>query len=521
MGSTTFAGHWPVYIALYLVSWLGCIIIRRRYFHPLSHVPGPFLMSISSLPVFYYQGIQEGQLMHILPKLHAKYGRVVRISPNEVHLSDPEAYEKIHTVGTKFTKDPGLYTPMEGVMKTTTILTIMSNEEHKVRRSALNPFFSRRSVLDLEQIIWDKTAQLTGMLQAGLDSRQQIFDMHHAIRAFSVDVITEYAYARCWNQLDMPDFGMSYQDAIRAIHWFFPYILTFPPAVPLFGLIPDWLNVMLFPPFKKWFDSLTTVRAAVTKVRKEIDMGVKPSRRTIFHDLMEPPPLNETDGKKFRQVLSDETVFADAVNVTGAGAETTGSTAARAIFEVLCNPAIYGRLTKELRDAFPNPDTMTLPALEQLPLLNGVIKEALRLNPGLPGAIPRVVPPSGATFNGIPLPPGTVVSMSAWILHHDPDAFANPEVFDPYRWMDQPEKVRARERCMIPFGRGSRNCLGQNLAMAELYATVGSIFHRFDDLQVAPDFGREDLALVGLFLGYHPRKARKFKIVRREQGYKI
>lgn len=85
------------------------------------------------------------------------------------------------------------------------------------------------------------------------------------------------------------------------------------------------------------------------------------------------------DGKKHRQVLSDETVFADAVNVTGAGAETTGSTAARAIFEVLSIPVIYRRLSKELRDAFPDGiDSMTIPALEKLPLLTGVIKEALR-----------------------------------------------------------------------------------------------------------------------------------------------
>ena len=92
------------------------------------------------------------------------------------------------------------------------------------------------------------------------------------------------------------------------------------------------------------------------------------------------PPLDgmELDGKKQREPLSDLTVFADAVNVTGAGAETTGSTAARAIFEVIRNPTIYKRLSKELRDAFPDSNSMNIPALEKLPLLNGVIKETLR-----------------------------------------------------------------------------------------------------------------------------------------------
>lgn len=145
-----------------------------------------------------------------------------------------------------------------------------------------------------------------------------------------------------------------------------------------------------------------------------------------------------------------------------------------------------------------------------------------RLNPGLPGHLPRVVPPSGAIFDDIALPPGTVVSMSAWLMHHDATAFGpDPTVFDPERWINisksknTTELIRAREKCMVPFGRGSRNCLGQVLAMAELHYTIGTIFRHFPPgtIRVHPDFGREDLQLTELLLGYHPRNARKFKIV--------
>ena len=98
-------------------------------------------------------------------------------------------------------------------------------------------------------------------------------------------------------------------------------------------------------------------------------------RRTIFHDLID--PLVEAEGKQ-REPLSDLTVFADAVNLTGAGAETTGATAERAIFEVISNPVIYKTLTWELREAFPDPGAMSLTSLETLPYLSGVVKEALR-----------------------------------------------------------------------------------------------------------------------------------------------
>ena len=71
-------------------------------------------------------------------------------------------------------------------------------------------------------------------------------------------------------------------------------------------------------------------------------------------------------------------MFADAVNVTGAGTETTGATKERAMYEVLSHPAVYAALAEELRAAFPDPGEMRLSVLEKLPILTGVIKEALR-----------------------------------------------------------------------------------------------------------------------------------------------
>ncbi|KAJ4409188.1 hypothetical protein N0V85_004122 [Neurospora sp. IMI 360204] len=352
--------------------------------------------------------------MHVLPKLHAKYGPILRISPTEVHLSDPSNYSEIYSSSSssyKYPKDPDFYNAMEGPIRAPVLLTVKSSDEHRVRRAALNPFFSRRSVLELveQQIIKTKTEKLCGM----------IFQT-------------------------------------------------------------------LFPPFKniKWIESLETVRVAVTKVREEIETGIKPDRRTIFHELIDLQPL------------TDE-------NVKG-----RKSSAKRAIFD---SPEIYGKLRKELRDAFPDVESINLGALEKLPYLTGVIKEALRLKPGLPGHLPRLVPSPGATFNSVPLPPGISISMSAWLMHYDPVAFGTgkeqPTVFDPERWIphtrEDEERIRIQERCMVPFGKGSRNCLGQALAMAELYSTLGNMFWRFDDLVVEE-----------LFLGYHPRGARKLRILR-------
>lgn len=178
------------------------------------------------------------------------------------------------------------------------------------------------------------------------------------------------------------------------------------------------------------------MRDAVDEVRREVTKGNRPPRRTIFHELMDVRLSPESGGKQ-QESLSDVIIFADAVNITGAAAETTGSTVERAVFEVMYNPDIYQTLTKELRTAFPNPEDMTFTGLEKVPYLAGVVKEALRsvcqlplnqvcntqpltkssrLNSGVPGRAPRVVPVGGAIFNGSTLPEGTVVSMSASMM---------------------------------------------------------------------------------------------------------
>lgn len=132
---------------------------------------------------------------------------------------------------------------------------MLSNEEHKLRRTAINPFFSRRSVLDLEAVVSGKANKLCDMLEAsGLEGKP--FDAHHAVRAFSTDVITEYSYGHCWNMLDREDFGVWYEEAIRATQFLFIWFQTFPFLITIFDFIPEWVNVLLNPAFKDWYASI-------------------------------------------------------------------------------------------------------------------------------------------------------------------------------------------------------------------------------------------------------------------------
>ena len=75
----------------------------------------------------------------------------------------------------------------------------------------------------------------------------------------------------------------------------------------------------------------------------------------------------------------------------------------------------------------------------------------------------------------------TLVSSSSCVYHLDPQAFHDPEAFQPERWLaDSPYDLKEMERKYFPFSRGSRMCVGSNVAYAELYLTLAHLFRRFD-----------------------------------------
>jgi cytochrome P450 len=86
--------------------------------------------------------------------------------------------------------------------------------------------------------------------------------------------------------------------------------------------------------------------------------------------------------------------------------------------------------------------------------------------------------------------------MTSLIQHRDPAKFPEPMKFDPERWLKQSESGRL-ERYLVPFTKGTRQCLGINLATAEIYLTLATVFRRFNmelfdttayDAEVAHDY---------------------------------
>jgi cytochrome P450 len=174
----------------------------------------------------------------------------VRITPDEVHLSDPENYDVIYHMGSKYSKSEPYYKAMGGGYSS---FTTMSNEEHRIKRSRLSPFFSKKKVLELEDSVQKKAEKLCALLAKKFSFDESI-DLHHGFRALSVDIITDYAFNQCYDLLDSPDLGKHFFHMIEGLG---PMMWVFQqwPALQKIALsLPQSVASALSPPLKHLFN---------------------------------------------------------------------------------------------------------------------------------------------------------------------------------------------------------------------------------------------------------------------------
>lgn len=162
-----------------------------------------------------------------------------------------------------------------------------------------------------------------------------------------------------------------------------------------------------------------------------------------------------------------------------AGSETTSSSIEWALTELLCNPEKLKKAKAELNEAVGSERKVEESDVENLPYLQAVIKEALRLHPPIPLLVPRRAM-QDTEFMGFFIPEDTQVFVNAWAIGRDPDAWEDPLVFKPERFLGSKIDYKGNHYELIPFGAGRRMCAGVPLARRTLHLLLGSLIHQFD-----------------------------------------
>jgi cytochrome P450 len=182
------------------------------------------------------------------------------------------------------------------------------------------------------------------------------------------------------------------------------------------------------------------------------------------------------------------TVASELMDHLMAGTETSGWTLVYIMHELSHRPYLQSSLRSELlslsppilyhssargldNDDSPIEDLPSPRSIDNLPLLDAIVFETLRLHPSVPGSQPRVTPPNNplsptSLLGYHNIPQGIRVSAQAYSLHRNPKVFPDPEAWKPERWLDANQEQRGEMmRWFWAFGSGGNMCIGNHFGM--------------------------------------------------------
>lgn len=418
-----------------LFTWIAYLVVGavyRLYFHPLAKFPGPKLAALTGWYEFYHDIIHKGQFIWKLQELHDKYGPIIRISPEELHIRDSHYYEELYAPGSKKRDKYVGWVVMAGAPDSS--FATAPHNLHRIRRAALNPYFSKRSIGQTESLIMTKVQVLCRRFEEACKSGQ-VIRLDAAYMALTMDVITHYCFGDSYNYLEEDDFRASWKETVIAGSANGAFLRQFPWALPILKMAPLPLVQMMNPPAGHLMAWQRMVRAQVDDIIAQNKEGKK-TTGTVFQALLDSdlPPKEKSADR-----LQDE-----GQTLVGAGSETTAKSLAVITFYLYEDKTKLEKLREELRTVMPTPtSSVSLTTLEQLPYFvsfrhdhpgphcfqlprsfcynpysiriepiltclfqTAVINEGIRLMFGVTTRLPRVSPTEALRYKDWVIPPG-------------------------------------------------------------------------------------------------------------------
>ncbi|KAI1281580.1 cytochrome P450 [Xylaria sp. FL0933] len=454
---------------------LGYVIQRllRSALSPLRSVPGPFLARWSD--IWYLWQVKKGNWEKRNIDLHRKYGGIVRYGPNRYSIADPEAMSTIYGHGTRFVKSSwyDAWTPPGGW----NLFADRSIERHANTRRQLQSTYSMTSLVSYEPYV-DQCADIFAQRLSEMSEAHVPVDMGHWLQCYAFDVIGCITYGE---RIGFLDRGVDIQGIMSVIEKQLVY-------GTLMGIYSRFhhvaFTVINFLAGKKgagreFIVRLTRSRVAdVQEKRKEGTEEQSDGAEPFVSKFLAKYEVNP-------ETFSMDHVLAGCTANMAAGSDTTGVTLSAILYFLLTHPQCLQELRAEIeefRAKGPLSDSFGFKDTQQMPYLQAVIKESLRMHPATGLPLERVVPEGGATICGHSFPAGTIVGINSWVAHRNQQVFgADADEFRPERWlMSDTDKLAAMNRQWIPFGVGSRTCIGRHISTLEISKLIPRIVLGFD-----------------------------------------
>ncbi|KAK3315919.1 cytochrome P450 [Apodospora peruviana] len=471
-----------LYTCAALIGYRIVKYMHAGIYNPLAHIPGPWHTRFSSVVGNYHR--VRGTKVAWHHTLHARYGPVVRVQPDRVAASDVESWEAIHRMGSGFRKTwihekvrigPELF-----------LFSFTDVKKHAARRKLFARAFTKEAIRrNWEDVVRQRVEACVEKIKK--EAEGGVADVFKWWRLMTSDIIAQMSFGESFGLVE----SSGQDEGQRA---YFEALENAGINITLREVVPFMLPLL----------------AKVLPIRKLKDIvgahKVVTDKGTIAQHARRGGEDQEDDGAE--SDLSDNAIRSEAAGFLIAGSDTTSVALTYTIWAILKRPDLQRRLEDEVAGlpvGFGDKD------VEQLPLLNNVLDEALRLYNPASGPLIRATPPGGVTFHGNFIPGGTLVFCQMWTVLRNPDMFPDPEKFDERRFENATEKQR---RVAQPFGIGSRSCIAAPLAMMELRFGVAMFLRGCKGAMLGKDMTDDMMEQRNRFFNYPKGKRCDITLVR-------
>jgi cytochrome P450 len=330
------------------------------------------------------------------------------------------------------------------------LLTIDGDYHRRARRIMLPAFHRERIVAAHDTMVEETLQALDGW------SGEAVVDIYHWARRLTLRIAMRALFG-----LDPDEQGKGAQAA-----------LDFERALSFYGT--DFAVRLMRGPHTPWSRMHAARKALDRVIYAEIERRRRQpdSERTDVLSML----IEATDAEDGSR-LGDREVRDQVMTLLFAGHDTSTSTISFLLYELARHPAVLAKLLDEQERVLDDrlPTAAELLSGEALPELEMVLDETLRLYPAAWVGPRRAV--ETFEFGGHEVPAGAYVNYSSWASHRLPDVWPAPEAFVPERFAPA-AKARLPKGAYIPFGGGSRTCIGMRFGQLEIKTIVTLLLQR-------------------------------------------
>ncbi|MBV9786787.1 MAG: cytochrome P450 [Chloroflexi bacterium] len=413
--------------------------------------------------------------------MHDTYGNMVAFAKNDpsyVFAFGPELNHQVLSRADVFEVSGGLLripkgTAIERLLKNN--LAVMNGTHHKQQRKLMQPAFHRQQISAYGDDMVTLTQRMLDRWQ-GESEVNLIREMKQLTQRIAVKTL----------------FGLYDEAELDRIGGLLRKLIDMSSS-PLFFIAPFDVPGLPYHTLLRLGDELEAfIRSAIAQKRS------RPDDTDVLAAMMH---VRDEDGSK----LSDEEMIGHAFALFVAGHETTSNALAWTVFLLNQHPRVAADLLDEL-DSVLHGEPPTLEQLGRLPLLEGVIKESLRLLP--PAGLGMRVAAEPTELGGYALPKGTTVIYSELVTHRLPELYPEPDRFKPERWAT----INRSTYEFLPFSAGPHMCIGWAFAMQELRIVLAMLMQRYR-LSIVPG------TKLGVDIRMTPRPAMPMRIYPQDRQF--